>query len=162
MTATQTAPATGGRAGQAFAWRTEIVASAYHDSVVLMRVSALVRKEPGVREVALFMGTPANHALLQHAGLATAAGAQASPSDLIITVQAATDEVATQAVARVKELLAETRTRSKGRCGSCPTPISSRSRCPARTSGTRAWRRCAGTCTSSSSATTCRSRTRSR
>ena len=67
---------------------TEVIPSSYHDSVVLMRVSAQVRKEPGVREVALFMGTPANHALLEQAGLATPQGTQAGPNDLIVTVKA--------------------------------------------------------------------------
>jgi FdrA protein len=88
---------------------TEVIASSYHDSVVLMRISAQIRKEPGVREIALFMGTPANHALLQQAGLATPEGARAGPSDLVVTVKAEDDAQAAAAIARVKALLAETR-----------------------------------------------------
>jgi FdrA protein len=88
---------------------TEVIASSYHDSVVLMRVSAQVRKDPGVREVALFMGTPANHALLAQAGLATAASANACPNDLIVTIRASGEDAASRAIARVRELLAETR-----------------------------------------------------
>jgi FdrA protein len=92
---------------------TEVVASAYHDSVVLMRISAQVRKEPGVLEVALFMGTPANQALLQQAGLATVRAAQAGPNDLIVTVKAGGRDEAVRALASVKALLAETR-KSRG------------------------------------------------
>ena len=84
---------------------TEVLASTYQDSVILMRISGQVRQHPGVREVALFMGTPANQALLQQAGLATEAARQAGPNDLIVTVQAESDEQAASAVAAIKELL---------------------------------------------------------
>ncbi|MCM2252576.1 MAG: acyl-CoA synthetase FdrA [Ramlibacter sp.] len=88
---------------------TEVIPSCYQDSVVLMRISAQVRQEPGVREVALFMGTPANHALLEQAGLATAEGARARPNDLIVTVKAEGAAHASNAFERVRALLAETR-----------------------------------------------------
>jgi FdrA protein len=91
------------------ALRTEVIPSSYHDSVVLMRISAQVRQEPGVREIALFMGTPANHALLAQAGLATPEGAKARPNDLVVTVKADGEQAAAAALARVKTLLAETR-----------------------------------------------------
>lgn len=88
---------------------TQVLASTYQDSVILMRISGQVRQHPGVREVALFMGTPANQALLQQAGLATEAARQAGPNDLIVTVQAASDEEAASAVAAIKEMLQATR-----------------------------------------------------
>lgn len=88
---------------------TQVLASTYQDSVILMRISGQVRQQPGVREVALFMGTPANQALLQQAGLATDAARQAGPNDLIVTVQAESDEQAAGAVAAIKELLQATR-----------------------------------------------------
>lgn len=91
------------------ALKTEIMASFYQDSVVLMRIAAQTRKMQGVREVALFMGTPANHALLAQIGLATEEGRKASPNDLIITVDAADGETAAGAIASVKELLIECR-----------------------------------------------------
>lgn len=87
---------------------TEVVPAFYQDSVVLMRVAAQLRGRPGVREVALFMGTPANHALLEQAGLATAAGRVAGANDLLITVRADDDTIAAQAIATAKSLLAET------------------------------------------------------
>lgn len=89
--------------------KTQVLPSTYHDSVVLMRVSAQLRKQPGVREVALFMGTPANHALLQQAGLATPEGARAGANDLVVTVKADGPDEAAGAIERVRELLAETR-----------------------------------------------------
>ncbi len=89
--------------------KTEIMASFYQDSVVLMRIAVQIRKKPGVREVALFMGTPANHALLDQIGLATEEGRNATPNDLIITVDAAGDEEAATAIASVKEMLIECR-----------------------------------------------------
>ncbi len=87
--------------------KTEILPAFYQDSVVLMRISAQVRARVSVREVALFMGTPANHALLQQAGLATAAGQGAGPNDLIVTVSADDERAAAEAIGAVKELLAE-------------------------------------------------------
>jgi succinyl-CoA synthetase alpha subunit len=89
--------------------RTEVMASCYQDSVVLMRISAQVRKEPGVREIALFMGTPANHALLEQAGLATMEGRKAGPGDLVITLKAQGEQEAARALASVKALLTATR-----------------------------------------------------
>ena len=88
--------------------KTEILPAFYQDSVVLMRISAQVRARPSVREVALFMGTPANHALLQQAGLATPEGAGAGPNDLIMTVSAESEAAAAESIAAVKALLAET------------------------------------------------------
>ncbi len=89
--------------------KTEIMTSFYQDSVVLMRIAAQVRREPGVREVALFMGTPANHALLAQIGLATEGSRGATPNDLVITVAAASDGEAETAIASVKEMLIECR-----------------------------------------------------
>lgn len=94
--------------GAATAVRTEVLPAFYQDSVVLMRIAAQVRGSPAVREVALFMGTPANHALLEQAGLATPAGRGAGPNDLIATVSADDEATADSAIARVKSLLAET------------------------------------------------------
>ncbi|UCE31884.1 MAG: acyl-CoA synthetase FdrA [Burkholderiales bacterium] len=89
--------------------RTEVVASFYQDSVILMRAAARVRELPGVREVAMFMGTPANHELLEQIGLATEDGRRAGPNDLIITVHAEGDDAAAGAIAAARAALLETR-----------------------------------------------------
>ncbi len=89
--------------------QTEVIASFYQDSVILMRVAAQARTQPGVREVAMFMGTPANHALLEQAQLATDEGRKAGPNDLIITVNTDSETSAAGAIAAAKAALLETR-----------------------------------------------------
>jgi FdrA protein len=85
--------------------RSRVLPSFYRDSVVLMRVAEEVRGRPGVREAALFMGTPANLALLEQAGLLDAAGRGARPEDLLIAVEADGEERADAAIAVAYELL---------------------------------------------------------
>jgi len=77
----------------------------YRDSVVLMRVAEALRARPGVREAAALMGTPANHALLGSAGLATPETARAGPTDLVLAVAADTEADAQDALAAVDALL---------------------------------------------------------
>ena len=73
---------------------TTIEASNYYDSVVLMRVASQLKKEAGVIEVALFMGTQGNHELLNQVGLATVESRLAGPGDLIIIVKAESENLA--------------------------------------------------------------------
>ena len=82
-----------------------VLTSFYRDSVVLMRVADDVRRRPGVREAALFMGTPANLALLEQAGLLEAEGRRARPEDLVVAVDADSGEIAATALAAAQELL---------------------------------------------------------
>jgi FdrA protein len=88
--------------------RTQVIKSSYQDSVILMRVAGELRTWPGVREAAAFMGTPANHALLEQGGLASDASRAARPDDLILVVDAATDTAAAAALAAARDRL-ETR-----------------------------------------------------
>ncbi|MBI1736011.1 MAG: hypothetical protein HYR51_12625 [Candidatus Rokubacteria bacterium] len=85
--------------------RVDVVPSFYQDSVVLMRVAADLERRPGVRRAALFMGTPANHGLLEQVGLATEASRRARPEDLIVAVRAVTASDATSALAAGREAL---------------------------------------------------------
>jgi FdrA protein len=89
--------------------RTEILTSFYQDSVVLMRVAGQVRKRPGVREVAAFMGTASNHTLLAQSGLATPDNLAATPEDLILTVSAENENVAGAALREARALLLDRR-----------------------------------------------------
>ena len=89
--------------------RTEILPSFYQDSVVLMRIAGQVRARPGVRQAAAFMGTPANHALLEETGLATPESRRACPEDLILTVDADTEAGADAALVSARQLLVERR-----------------------------------------------------
>ncbi len=76
----------------------------YLDSVALMRLSRSVAALPGVEEAALMMGTPANRAILDIAGLLARAGSAAGGGDLIIGIRAST---VTAAEAALAEALAQ-------------------------------------------------------
>lgn len=91
--------------------RAVVLRSFYQDSVVLMRLARELRVRAGVREVGALMGTPANHALLADAGLATAETAAARPEDLILAVAAEDEAAAEAALIAARALLA---TRSAG------------------------------------------------
>src|SRR5262245_18925139 len=94
-----------------FVWR-----SAYHDSVTLMRLAKDMEAVAGVQRAAAMMGTPANRALLEGAGLLTEAGPATAPSDLLIAV-AADDEAtarAAEAAARTALLTRASATRTGG------------------------------------------------
>ncbi|NNK94670.1 MAG: acyl-CoA synthetase FdrA [Desulfobacterales bacterium] len=70
---------------------THILNSSYYDSVVLMRVASQLKRQDGVTEVAMFMGTEGNHALLAQVGLTTVKSKDAGPQDLLIIVVADTE-----------------------------------------------------------------------
>lgn len=89
--------------------RTAILPSFYQDSVVLMQITAQVRTRPGVRQAAAFMGTPANHALLEKIGLATPDTRRARPEDLILAVDAETEAEAQAGLTAAREFLRERR-----------------------------------------------------
>ncbi len=88
---------------------TEIMPSMYQDSVVLMRIASQIRGLPDVSEAAAVMGTPANHAILDQAGMTSDATRSAGPNDLIFTVRAETKSAANSAIDRARELLTERR-----------------------------------------------------
>ena len=77
----------------------------YLDSVALMRVSAAVSAADGVEEASLMIGTPANLALLEQAGLLAPEGRDAGPSDLVIAVRAVDAGAAEAAVAAARDAL---------------------------------------------------------
>jgi len=78
--------------------RNRVLRAFYRDSVVLMRVADETRRRAGVREAALFMGTPANLALLAQAGLLDDDARGARPEDLVLAVAAHSDEAADAAL----------------------------------------------------------------
>jgi FdrA protein len=79
--------------------------SFYRDSVALMQAAERVRAQPGVREAAALMATPANQRLLDQAGLATEEAAGAGPLDLVLAVEAETGALAEAALAAAERLL---------------------------------------------------------
>lgn len=78
----------------------------YLDSVFLMRVADRITHAPGVRRAAAVMGTPANRRSLEAAGLFDASIAAAGPDDLVIVIDAETDEAAEAARERLNEWIA--------------------------------------------------------
>ena len=78
----------------------------YKDSVTLMRIAQRALADSGVVRATLLMGTDANKAALRDDGLLDAALADARPSDLMIAIEARSDEQAEAALASVEGLLA--------------------------------------------------------
>src|SRR5262249_12134655 len=79
--------------------------SAYFDSVALMHVAEQARQIPGVIEVALVMGTPANRATLVASELWPADAPASAPEDLLIAVRAKSDDALRLALASVEQRL---------------------------------------------------------
>lgn len=85
--------------------------SFYRDSVVLLHLSRELKGFPGVAEVGVLMGTPANKSLLDQAGLLTPGADAAGPNDLVIAVRAASADVASGALANAESFLTSGRRR---------------------------------------------------
>jgi len=87
--------------------RCTIRASEYHDSVALMEVARELTRFPGVGDAAVLMATEANKGILREARLLLPEIVAAGANDLIIVVQAVSDEVATEALAAAETLLTQ-------------------------------------------------------
>jgi FdrA protein len=81
----------------------------YQDSVRLMRVSQKVAGQDQVRQASVAMGTEANKRMLAESGLLTDQVRGARANDLVIVVEAETDEAARSAVELAGRLLLERR-----------------------------------------------------
>ncbi|MDI6884285.1 MAG: acyl-CoA synthetase FdrA [Hadesarchaea archaeon] len=79
----------------------------YRDSVVLMRISKQLEELEGVQKASAIMATENNKQLLKDAGLLTDDIARAAPNDLAVAVDAASAELAENAIAAIEGMLAE-------------------------------------------------------
>ncbi|MBI2492247.1 MAG: oxidoreductase, partial [Candidatus Rokubacteria bacterium] len=79
--------------------------SFYQDSVTLMRLTRDMEAVSDVTRAAVMMGTPQNLALLKDAGLLTAEGEAAGPTDLVVAVAAGTRAAAEAARAAAETAL---------------------------------------------------------
>lgn len=79
--------------------------NAYYDSVRLMRVSESLAQFPGISHAAVVMATPLNLDLLADDGLLPP-GMEATPDDLVVTVQSGDEAAAQEALDAVDGLLA--------------------------------------------------------
>src|SRR5882762_6990705 len=80
-------------------------ASFYRDSVTLMRLGGVMEAVAGVTRAAAMMGTPANRARLEQAGLLAKDGAAAGPADLVVAVVAEDAAAAEAARAAAEQAL---------------------------------------------------------
>ena len=77
----------------------------YQDSVALMRLSTMAAKMEGVNRASVMMGTPLNKTVLEDVGLFVPELASAQPSDLIVVVEAAEEDVVSSAISKIKDEL---------------------------------------------------------
>ena len=89
----------------------------YQDSVALMRVSQRVLAQAGVQRATLLMGTPANKAMLNDAGLWQRELDAARPNDVMIVVEADSSEAIEAAKAQVAEALSGEHAQGAARAG---------------------------------------------
>ena len=88
-----------------------------------MRLAREIGKKKGVSEVAALMGTPANHEILLHAGLAGDDGADAGPNDLVLAVEADSKETADEAIEQAKAFLTQARVAGGGASDFSPSSL---------------------------------------
>ena len=77
----------------------------YYDSVFLMLINKEVKQFEGVKDAVVSMGTEVNVELLKDMGLTNEEVENATANDLIIAVEAESEEVAEKAIEAAKELL---------------------------------------------------------
>ncbi len=85
--------------------RSMVKHSEYHDSVSLMVVARELSSLPGVEDAAVVMGTEANKAILETAGLLTDQARAATSNDLVIAVSALDAPAAEAALQQADRLL---------------------------------------------------------
>jgi len=98
----------------------------YRDSVALMLIARELGALAGVIDVSVVMGTPANKAVLQRAGLLTAEADRATPNDLLIAVKAKDETTARVAIDKAQALLSQ-RTAPAQSAGGATRPRTMRS-----------------------------------
>ena len=74
--------------------KTVVKPNLYQDSVALMVLSRRLSDLEGVTKVSVMMGTPANKDILRATGFGSAEVDQAQPGDLVLGIEAASEELA--------------------------------------------------------------------
>jgi FdrA protein len=83
----------------------EVLKSTYLDSVSLMRISKVASAVPGVKHAVVSMGTDTNLGLMQEIGFRLDPAGEVSANDLVIALDARTQEALDQALKVVREEL---------------------------------------------------------
>jgi FdrA protein len=89
--------------------KVEIRSGAYYDSVILMQLQRELAALPDVIDAGVVMGTEANKNILSQNNMLSPEGQAAGPEDLLIVVQAPSEEVALDALRKVDDLLTRRR-----------------------------------------------------
>ncbi|MHA1927724.1 MAG: acyl-CoA synthetase FdrA [Candidatus Thorarchaeota archaeon] len=79
----------------------------YYDSIVLLKISNKIAEINGVLEAAVMMATPTNKKLLENLSLLTSEVENASLTDLVIAVEAVSQEKMDIAISEIERLLSE-------------------------------------------------------
>lgn len=87
--------------------------NAYYDSVTLMSLSGSIRKNEGIAQAVVSMGTQMNKDLLKNIGLLTQEAEDASENDLIIAVEADSDERLDSVISLIREQLSSKKNGNK-------------------------------------------------
>lgn len=85
--------------------RTIINKNTYQDSVVLMLLTNKISTIEGVDKVSIMMGTPANKDIFEGSGLKTPELDEATANDMVIIVDAESDEIVENVLEEVEEFL---------------------------------------------------------
>ncbi len=107
---------------------TLIKAGEYRDSVALMLIARELSALRGVSDVSVVMGTLANKAVLEQAGLLTAEADVAGPNDLLIAVQAKDEASARAAFDKAQALIEQKATMSPRDAAARPRSVRSAAR----------------------------------
>lgn len=86
--------------------RTLIKTNSYQDSIELMKISVAVSKIDGVVNASVMMATTLNKAVLEETGMLTPEAEAAGSSDMLIVVEAESDEAANAAFAAAEKAIA--------------------------------------------------------
>ena len=89
--------------------KVEIRSGAYYDSVILMQLQRELASLPDVIDAGVVMGTEANKNILNQNNMLTPEGQAAGAEDLLIVVQAKSEDIALNALGQVDELLTRRR-----------------------------------------------------
>jgi len=93
--------------------RNVLVKNTYKDSIQLMRISENARKQTGVIDAAVVMGTPTNKELLDNVGLLTEEGRGSSSEDILIALKIESESEAVEKVNAIKSELERPSPREK-------------------------------------------------
>jgi succinyl-CoA synthetase alpha subunit len=87
--------------------RTIIKKNNYQDSVNLMLLTNAINAIPGVKQCSIMMGTDANKDIFKNTNLLTEEAKTASPSDMVIIMEAESDQVVADSLKKIDDFLAD-------------------------------------------------------